>query len=140
VDHLQLVLGRSATVAPPCVVRGVAHPAGPLTLIAQDDGLRVQLEVFDPSFVPGGYRETSGQRDVVVVFPFGGAPGQPAVELALDATGTGFVVDDVVPWETWGLRHGEGELYFVMAYFDREASGAENETRFSLHLAVRTPR
>lgn len=136
-DRVVLVAQRTVNVAPPCGDGGEAAFVGPIRLTATDDGLHVQFEVADPSFVPGSYRQGSGQRDVVVVFPSGTAPGRPAVELAVDATPRGFRVDDILPWETWGFHHAVGEFRFVMSFFDREPSGAEHETRISMHVAVR---
>lgn len=133
----ELVVGHTVNIPPPCRVLGESFFAGPVQLTATEDGLQVLAEVSDPSFVPGSYRQAEGQRDVVVVFPAGEAPGRPVIELALVATPAGFRIDDVLPWETWGLRGPEGRFYFVMSYFDRERGGAEQETRISMHLTVR---
>jgi hypothetical protein len=103
------------------------------------DGLHVQFEVADPSFVPGTLRLERGQRDVVVVFPNGESPGRPTIELAVEATPRGYRVDDIVPWESWRLRGPDGEFRFLCAVFDSEATGAENEARVALHIRVESP-
>ena len=137
VDMLDLFANRTVDVPPPCPDYGVAYIAGPLHFTAMSDGLRIQFEVSDPSFVPGTLRVERGQRDVVVVFPNGESPGRPTVELAAEATPRGYRVDDVVPWETWHLRGPNGSFRFLVVALDREATGAESETRVAFQLRIR---
>ena len=46
-------------------------------------------------------------------------------------------MDDVVPWETWGLREPEGAFHLVCVLSDRAADGTETALRLVLHLRVR---
>ncbi len=136
-DTVQLVGNAAVEIAAPCPELGVANVSGPIRLTATGDGLRIEMNVVDPSYVPGTLRLIRGQRDVVVVFPNGESPGRASIELATDPAPRGYHVDDVVPWESWHLHGPDGELHFLCVLFDREASGAETETRISLHLRVR---
>jgi hypothetical protein len=133
----RLVLNHVTDVPPPCPLPGESYVSTPIRLTPGLDGLRVQFEVVDRSFVVGTYRQPTGERDAVVVFPSGESPGRASVDLALDSTPRGYRVDDVLPWETWGFHDADGDFRFLCAVIDRDATGSESETRISLHVTVR---
>lgn len=137
-DVVRLARGASATLAPACPDRLEGYIRGPITLTASDEGLRVQFHVVVATFSPGPYRDERGdpERDAVVVFPSGEGSGRAAIELSTIPAPGGYEVDDVIPWEVWGLQGPSGTFHLVIAVFDRQSTGAEHETRISTFVIV----
>jgi hypothetical protein len=141
-ETVHLFVGRSMEVPAPCPRHGRAFIDGTVTLAATEEGLRVQLSAADASYVPGPYRDPSCdrrqqgtqparcQRDAVVLFPDGTASSGTFIELDTIPIPSGYRVDQVIPWATWGIERGVGRFRLALTLFDRGPAGDENELRF----------
>jgi hypothetical protein len=138
--HVTLDLLRTVAVAQACPRDVEGSIRGPVRLTATREGLRIQFGVVVESFEQGPYRDDGPERDVVVVFPAGTGPGEPAHELSLARAPYGYDVDDTIPWGVWGLDGPAGTFQLVCAIFDRYRGNFQVETRVTLHVVVRAPR
>ena len=136
-QSLELHVGQRVEMPEACPTLGVLQIITPIALYARPDGLQVSFDVRDPSYVPGGLRQDQGERDAVVAYPQGEGPGRPVLELATTARQGGYRVEDVVPWDAWGMTEPTGDFVLNLSLLDRERTGAETELR--VRVAVRLP-